>query len=105
MTDQTRVNWLLQALFTGSTTVTFTPGTGGGSALAITPPYHLRLMTVQGSNSSNGTEATSGNCAGYTQYGASMGASAFGTPSAGQQSNNNPVIVECDGDVDGDPVD
>jgi hypothetical protein len=97
MTDQARVNWLLQALFTASGTATFTPGTGGGSALAITPPYHLRLMTTAGSNTSNGTEATSGNCPGYTQYGASMGATAFATPSAGQQSNSNSVTWNATG--------
>ena len=91
MTDQTRVNWLLTALFTGTTTVTFTPGTGGGSALAITPPYHLRLMTTQGSNTSNGTEATSVNCPGYTQYGASLGATFCAAASGGTQSNANSV--------------
>jgi hypothetical protein len=91
MTDQTRVNNLLQAIFTASATATFTPGTGGGSAIVITPPYFLRLMTAQGTNTSNGTEATAGNCPGYVANGSSLGASAFGTPTAGQQTNNNAV--------------
>ena len=91
MTDQTLVNALLQAMFTSSTTFTVTPGTSGGSAFTFTPPYKLRLMTAQGSNTSNGTEATSGNCPGYTAGGSSLGSSAFATPSSGQQSNNNAV--------------
>jgi hypothetical protein len=97
MTEQNRVNWALQAFFTGTTTVTFTPGTSGGSAQVITPPYSLRLMTVQGSNTSNGTEATSGNCPGYTANGVSLGASAFAAPSGGSQSNNNAVSWSATG--------
>jgi len=89
MTDQTRANAIIQAIFTSSTTFTITPGTSGGSAFTITPPHKLRLMTAQGTNTSNGTEATSGNCPGYTAGGVSLGSSAFGTPSAGQQTNNN----------------
>src|ERR1035441_6751992 len=53
MTDQNRVNALMQALYTSSTTFTITPGTGGGSAFIVTPPYQLRLMTTQGSNTAN----------------------------------------------------
>ena len=97
MTDQTFVNWMLQAFFTGSTVVTFTPGTGGGSALAITPPYHLRLMTTQGSNTSNGTEATAGNCPGYTALGATLGTTFCAAPSAGQQTNANSVSWNATG--------
>ena len=90
MSDQVNlVNRLLQAIFTASATATFTPGTGGGSAIVITPPYFLRLMTAGGTNTSNGTEATAGNCPGYTALGVSLGSSAFGSPSAGQQTNNN----------------
>lgn len=97
MTDQSRVNSLLQAIFTASATATFTPGTGGGSAIVITPPYFLRLMTATGTNTSNGTEATSGNCPGYTANGSSLGSSAFGTPSAGSQTNNNSVSWSATG--------
>ena len=70
MTDQAFVNKLLTAWFTSSTAFTVTPGTGGGSAFTITPPHHLRLMTVQGSNTASGTEATAGNCPGV--HGAGM---------------------------------
>jgi hypothetical protein len=89
MTDQTRVNAIIQAIFTSSTTFTITPGTSGGSAFIITPPHRLRLMTATGTNTSNGTEATAGNCPGYTALGVSLGSSAFAAPSAGQQTNNN----------------
>jgi hypothetical protein len=43
---------------------------------AATSPFHLRLMTAVGTNTSgaNGTEATSGSFAGYTALGSSMGA-------------------------------
>ena len=91
MTDQTRANAIIQAIFTSSTTFTITPGTSGGSAFTITPPHKLRLMTAQGSNTAAGTEATGGNCPGYTAGGVSFGSSAFGTPSAGQSTNNNAV--------------
>jgi hypothetical protein len=84
-------------MFTSSTTFTVTPGTSGGSAFTFTPPYKLRLMTAQGSNTSNGTESTSGNCPGYTAGGSSFGSSAFGTPSGGQQSNNNAVSWSATG--------
>jgi hypothetical protein len=91
MTEQLRVNALIQAIFTSSTTFTITPGTSGGSAFIITPPHKLRLMTAQGTNSTPGTEATAGGCPGYVAGGVSFGASAFGTPSAGQSTNNNAV--------------
>ena len=89
MTDQNRVNVLLQALFTASATATFTPGTGGGSAFIITPPYHLRLMSAAGSNTVNGTELTT--TGGYTAGGASLGTVFCAAPSGGQQSNSNAV--------------
>src|SRR6185437_1833894 len=95
MTDQTRVNWILQALFTASATATFTPGTGGGSALVLTPPYKLRLMSAQGSNSSNGTELTT--TGGYTAGGASLGATFCAAPSAGTMSNSNLVSWSASG--------
>jgi hypothetical protein len=97
MTDQNRVNALLQGIFTASSTGTWTPGTGGGSNIVITPPHKLRLMTATGTNTSNGTEATSGGCPGYTAGGISFGSSAFGTPSAGQQTNNNAVSWSATG--------
>jgi hypothetical protein len=97
MTDQTRVNAIIQAIFTSSTTFTITPGTSGGSAFVITPPHKLRLMTAQGTNTSNGTEATAGNCPGYVALGSSLGASGFGAPSAGQQTNNNSVSWSATG--------
>lgn len=97
MTDQNRVNTLLQALFTSSTSFTVTPGTGGGSAFTITPPYHLYLLTTQGSNTTNGTEATSTTCPGYTAGGATLGTTYCGAPSAGQQSNSNSVSWSATG--------
>lgn len=96
MTDQNRVNSILQALFTSSTTFTVTGGTGGGS-FVVTPPFKLRLMTTQGSNTSNGTEATSGNCPGYTAGGSSLGTTFCASPSAGQQSNSNAVTWNATG--------
>ena len=81
-------NKLLQALYSSSTTFTITPGTSGGSAFTITPPFKLRLITTQGSNTSNGTELTG---TGYTAGGSSLGTSAFGSPSAGVSTNNNSV--------------
>ncbi len=51
------VNKLTQMIFCLTATTTYTPGTGGGSAFTVTPPFLLRLMTAQGSNTSNGTGA------------------------------------------------
>lgn len=82
------VNKLMQALYTSSTAFTITPGTGGGSAFTITPPFFLRLMTAQGSDTANGTELSA---TGYTAGGSSLGSSAFGAPSAGVSANSNAV--------------
>lgn len=82
------VNKLMQALYTSSTAFTITPGTGGGSAFTITPPFFLRLMTAQGSDTANGTELVA---TGYTAGGSSLGSSAFGAPSAGVSANSNAV--------------
>jgi hypothetical protein len=82
------VNKLMQALYTGSTTMTITPGTGGGSAFSVTPPFFLRLMTAQGSNTANGTQLSA---TGYTAGGNTMGSSAFGAPSGGVSTNSNSV--------------
>ena len=95
MTDQTRVNWILQAFFTASATATFTPGTGGGSAMVLTPPYKLRLMSTAGSNTSNGTELTT--TGGYTAGGASLGTTFCAAPSGGTQSNSNLVSWSATG--------
>ena len=95
MTDQTRVNAILQALFTSTSTFTITPGTGGGSAFIITPPYHLRLMSAQGSNSSNGTELTT--TGGYTAGGASLGTTFCAAPSGGSMTNSNLVSWSATG--------
>lgn len=95
MTDQNRTNWLLQAVFTASVTATFTPGTGGGSALVISPPYYLRLMSAVGSNTANGTELTT--TGGYTAGGASLGTTFCAAPTAGTQSNSNLVSWNATG--------
>jgi hypothetical protein len=95
MTDQNRVNTLLQMLFTASATTTITPGTGGGSAFAVTPPFHLRLMTAQGSNTSNGTEMTTE--FGYTLLGSTLGTTFCAAPSGGTQSNSNSVSWSATG--------
>jgi hypothetical protein len=89
MTDRTNVvSKLLQAILTSSAAFTITPGTGGGSAFTFTPPYFLRLMTTQGSNTSNGTELSA---TGYTTGGNTMGTTAFAAPSAGVSSSSNVV--------------
>ena len=86
---------MLQAFFTASATATFTPGTGGGSALVITPPYKLRLMSTAGSNTSNGTELTT--TGGYTAGGSSLGTTFCAAPSGGTQSNSNAVSWSATG--------
>jgi hypothetical protein len=88
MTERLRADAILQAILTSSTSFTITPGTGGGSAFTVTPPFKLRLMSTAGSNTSNGTELSA---TGYTAGGNSMGATAFGAPSAGVQTNSNAV--------------
>lgn len=95
MTDQNRVNSLMQALFTSTTTFTITPGTGGGSAIVVTPPYFLRLMTTQGSNTSNGTEMPTE--FGYTLLGATLGTTYCAAPTGGQQTNSNAVTWNATG--------
>lgn len=89
MTDQARVNWILTAFFTPSATATFTPASGGGSAMVITPPYKLRLMSAAGTNVTPGTELTT--FGGYTAGGASLGSSFCATAASGQMSNSNQV--------------
>ena len=94
MLERARTQWLLQAIFTASATATFTPGTGGGSALVITPDYHLRLMSANGSpiNTAPGVELTT--FGGYTAGSVasnSMGSSAFGAPTNGVSTNSNVI--------------
>jgi len=97
MTDQALVNKILSALFTSSTSFTITPGTGGGSAFTVTPPYHLRLYTVTGTETASGTENTSGNSPGYTAGGLTMGSSAFGSFTSGASTNANAVTWTATG--------
>lgn len=69
----------------------------GAALTQPTQPLHLRLMTATGSNTANGTEATAGNCAGYTAGGASMGSPSFGANSAGVSSSANTVSWTASG--------
>lgn len=88
MTERLRSDAIMQAILTSSTAFTVTPGTGGGSAFTITPPHKLRLYTVAGSNTASGTELSA---TGYTALGNTMGATAFGAPSSGVQTNSNAI--------------
>lgn len=72
MTDQTRVASIMNAIL------------AGGAAPTFPTAIKSRLMTTVGSNTANGTEATSGTCPGYTAGGATM---AFGSNSSGSSSN------------------
>ena len=90
MTDQTLVNTLLSNLLHASSTATWTPGTGG-TALTITPPLHLRQYSVTGTETTSGTECTSGNSPGYTALGSTMGTNGFGAFSSGAATNTNQV--------------
>lgn len=74
MTDRTRVASIMNAILNGGTAPTYPTA------------LHLRLMTAQGSNTSNGTEATSGNCPGYTAGGVVI---TFANSSAGVSASNN----------------
>ena len=98
MTDSARVAAILQALFSSTATGgSLTAGTGGGSGFAISPPYHLRLMTTAGSNTANGTEANGTNCPGYTAGGLTLGTQFCAAPSAGAQSNVSQVLWNATG--------
>lgn len=55
---------------------------------APTSPLHLRLMTVQGSNTSAGTELSA---TGYIALGASMGTPSFGASATGVSASANAV--------------
>jgi hypothetical protein len=58
----------------------------GGSFSAWPTALHLRLLTAIGSNTSNGTEATSGNCPGYTAGGNAI---TFGANSSGTSASSS----------------
>lgn len=74
MTDQTRVNsilgWILNA----------------GSMPTQPSGFKLKLMTAQGSNTADGTEATSSNCPGYTTGGVTI---TFATVATGASASND----------------
>jgi hypothetical protein len=74
MTDQARVgslmNWIL----------------AGGSLPTQPAAHRWRLMTAVGSNTSNGTEATSVNCPGYTAGGVAI---TYGSNAAGVSTSSN----------------
>jgi hypothetical protein len=95
MTDQTLVNTLLKNLLCTTSAGTWNPT--GGTSLTITPPLHLRLYTVAGSETASGTESTSGNCPGYTALGNTMGSPSFSSPSSGAASNANAVSWNATG--------
>jgi hypothetical protein len=58
----------------------------GGSFSAWPTALHLRLLTAIGSNTSAGTEATSGNCPGYTAGGTAI---TFGANSSGISASSS----------------
>lgn len=83
------INKLAQAIYCSTTTFTITPGTSGGSAFTITPPFLLALLTAQGSDTANGTEATTGNCPGYVPLSSGGKSVTWATPSAGVWATSN----------------
>ena len=76
MTDRNRVAKILNAILNG----------GSASLDAWPTALHLRLMTAQGSNTANGTEATSGNCPGYTAGGVAI---TFGANASGVSTSSS----------------
>jgi hypothetical protein len=94
MMDQTFVNGLLTNLYKTSTATTVTAGTGGTSQ-TVTPPFHLRLFSVIGSETATGTELSTSN--GYTAGGSSLGTTFAGSISGGQFSNANVVSWSATG--------
>lgn len=101
MTDQALVNKILSALFTSSTTFTITPGTGGGSAFTVTPPFRLHLYSTTGTSTATGTECVAGTSPGYTggfpSGGLSLGSSAFASFSSGASTNGSAVTWTATG--------
>jgi hypothetical protein len=76
MTDRNRVAKIVNAILNG----------GSGSLDAWPTGLKIRLLTANGSNTSNGTEATAGNCPGYTAGGVTI---TFGASSAGVSSSSD----------------
>jgi len=74
MTDQARVAAIVNAILAGAASPAWPTG------------LRLRLMTAQGSNTTNGTEATAANCPGYTPGGVAI---TFGSNSAGTSTSTN----------------
>lgn len=74
MTDRTRAASIMDAILNGGTAPTYPTA------------LHLRLMTAQGSNTANGTEATSVNCPGYTAGGVVI---TFGANASGVSTSSN----------------
>ena len=70
---------------------------GSSAPTGPVQPLSLRLMTAQGSNTSNGTQATTGNCPGYTAGGNSMGNPSYGANSAGVSASANAVSFTATG--------
>lgn len=76
MSDRNRVAKIMNAILNG----------GSASLDAWPTGLKIRLMTAQGSNTGNGTEATSGNCPGYTAGGVTI---TFGAQSAGVSTSSD----------------
>lgn len=70
---------------------------GSAAPTAPTQPLHLRQMTAQGSNTADGTEATSTNCPGYTPGGNTLGSPAFGANANGVSASANAVSISATG--------
>jgi len=87
MTDQTLVNALLSNILRCTAAGTWAPT--GGTSITITPPLHLRLFQVTGTEAATGTEQTGTN--GYTTGGLTMGSPAGNALSAGATANANQV--------------
>jgi hypothetical protein len=76
MTDRNRVGKIMNAILNG----------GSASLDAWPTALHIRLLTANGSNTSNGTEATGVNCPGYTAGGTAI---TFGASSSGVSASSN----------------
>lgn len=82
------VSKVLTNVFVATTAFTFTPGTSG-VAWAVTPPFKLALLTTIGSDTANGTEATTGTCPGYTTLASGSAPSMTWSYSAGIITTTN----------------
>ena len=65
MTDSNRVTAILNSIMNAAAST---------STMVYPTSWKLRLMTTNGSNTANGTEATTANCPGYTALGTVMAA-------------------------------